>query len=506
MNRGEFSHWLLERIRGLNTILEKHQSHSAEPEVFLQDLVRFLARNGFCGVSASLSELPRPVSVQEGELKENRVSWPIAVQEHVLGKVVASPEEWLVHGDENFAGEALEILVEVADSVLYAAIRAQWKHSLVLEVRRDFLAPVLEDGIRMALARLRAHVPVQKVLVLYRDFGILSGGDSWAHLLYEDGMLVHSPASPHPELQKILGNQQGDFLKMPAKELLLEEGEGVMDLFLDSSTPGKPIGRLLVSLKPEAVNAFSHDMMEILGVGLEEILDGHRRDKLELLRHFPDEHCDRLLRSLPYEPEMLHPKLRDCGMLYADLDGFTTLSEKVFREPEQIAGLIETWARKMINIVYSHNGVYDKLVGDCVIGLFGPPWYEDPRREILAQLLACAREMIDATRSLPEEVPWIGGLLEKSGVPGLEVAIGLNFGPAFVGRMGADRSYTALSQTMNAAARLQGLAEGGEVIVPAWFEGQESISLQGFSVAERCASQVKGVERAIEYLRLYRNR
>ena len=61
------------------------------------------------------------------------------------------------------------------------------------------------------------------------------------------------------------------------------------------------------------------------------------------------------------------------------------LSETILKTPAKVAELVETWSRDAVDIVWQHGGVFDKMVGDCVIALFGPPFYDETPGERLAR-------------------------------------------------------------------------------------------------------------------------
>jgi len=111
----------------------------------------------------------------------------------------------------------------------------------------------------------------------------------------------------------------------------------------------------------------------------------------------------------------------------------------------------------MINVVNRHEGMVDKLMGDSVMALFGAPISlgDDPLRAI-----RCALEMQrEATRfNLAQEA---------KGLPVLPMGIGINTGPVVAGNIGSSTKmeYTVIGDEVNIAARMQGIAAPGEVLI-----------------------------------------
>ena len=137
---------------------------------------------------------------------------------------------------------------------------------------------------------------------------------------------------------------------------------------------------------------------------------------------------------------------REITVLFADIRGFTTLSEQL--NAAALRELLNRFFTPMTRVIFEHGGTIDKYVGDLIMAFWGAP-LDDPehRRNAVAAALAMQRE---ATR-LREE-------LAREGLPAIEIGVGLNSGPAAVGDMGSAyrRAYTALGDTVNLASRVEG--------------------------------------------------
>src|SRR5262249_19633639 len=155
--------------------------------------------------------------------------------------------------------------------------------------------------------------------------------------------------------------------------------------------------------------------------------------------------------------------------------------------PAAVAELVEIWSREAVNLIWKHGGVFDKMVGDCVIGLFGPPFYDVAAPERLAAAIRCAIEIRAMTTDLPNR-PEFRHLQEA----GLGVATGVNLAPLFGGQFGPNDNFTGFSSGMNNTARLQGCAGRDEILVM-----EEAIakldSKAGFTFGEERNAKVKNV-------------
>ena len=146
---------------------------------------------------------------------------------------------------------------------------------------------------------------------------------------------------------------------------------------------------------------------------------------------------------------------RTITVLFADLRGFTTLSEA--NPPEMVVGLLNRFFTLMSEVIFRHGGTLDKYIGDGVLALFGAP-YATERDAVKA-----VRAAIDMQRAVQQ----FNLELAAAGQPDIGVGIGINTGAAIVGFIGSDTrlDYTAIGDTVNTAARLEQRAKGGQILI-----------------------------------------
>ncbi|WP_426746452.1 adenylate/guanylate cyclase domain-containing protein [Myxococcus faecalis] len=188
--------------------------------------------------------------------------------------------------------------------------------------------------------------------------------------------------------------------------------------------------------------------------------------------------------------DLRQSRLAEVSCLFADIRGFTTISEN--ESPQEVVSMLNTFFTAMADVVFRYEGNLDKFIGDCVMAVWGPPLShpDDAARAVRAAL------------EMQEAVDQINRNRVAAGKAPIEVGIGINTGQAVVGYMGsAERhEFTAIGDTVNTASRLCGMAKSGEVLAS---ESTVRRSGAGFDVEELPAMQVKGKEKAVPTYRVH---
>jgi len=157
----------------------------------------------------------------------------------------------------------------------------------------------------------------------------------------------------------------------------------------------------------------------------------------------------RFCSSCGHELVVVGDQRRIATVLFADLVGFTALSEAL--DPEQVKALVDRCFERLAQDIEAFGGRVDKVVGDAIVALFGAPvaHEDDAERAVRAGLRM--QETID-------------GVAAEVGHP-VRMRVGINTGEVLVGSVRAGREYTAMGDVVNTASRLQAAAEPGTVLV-----------------------------------------
>jgi len=183
------------------------------------------------------------------------------------------------------------------------------------------------------------------------------------------------------------------------------------------------------------------------GVGYQYFVEG--REKRKMKRLFGQYVSKDVYEQLVANPELarLGGQRRQMTVLFSDIRGFTTVSEK--GQPEEIVQLLNEYFTRMVDIVFRHKGTLDKFVGDMVMALFGAP-LDDPDH---------AEHAVDAALEMIEELRRLNERWTAEGRPSLDIGIGVNTGPMIAGNIGSSAimSYTVIGDAVNLGSRLESL-------------------------------------------------
>ncbi|MCW8825100.1 MAG: adenylate/guanylate cyclase domain-containing protein, partial [Gammaproteobacteria bacterium] len=201
-----------------------------------------------------------------------------------------------------------------------------------------------------------------------------------------------------------------------------------------------------------------------------------------------------LVKRLIHEPGGLNLKgeKREITLLFSDIRGFTSISEKL--SPEMLGMLLNDYLGAMTNILFKEKGTLDKYIGDAVMAIYNAP-LDDPDHPILA-----VRTAITMQSTLKE----LNKRYQKQFNVDMRIGIGIHTGKAIVGNFGSPRrfNYTAMGDAVNLASRLEGQTKyyGVEIIIS---EGTLEGLGGAFMVRKLDKIRVKGKLEPVEIFQLF---
>jgi class 3 adenylate cyclase/tetratricopeptide (TPR) repeat protein len=180
-----------------------------------------------------------------------------------------------------------------------------------------------------------------------------------------------------------------------------------------------------------------------------------------------------------------HAERRLVSVLFADLVGFTTLSEH--RDPEEVRELLSGYFDRCRVLIDRYGGTVEKFIGDAVMAVWGTPVAREDDAE---RAVRAALSLTTAVSTLGQEV----------GMPELRVRAGVLTGSAAV-ELGGEGEGMVLGDTVNTASRLQSIAEPGTVLVD---DVTRRASEAAIAYEDAGTHQVKGREEGVHAWRALR--
>jgi adenylate cyclase len=378
-----------------------------------------------------------------------------------------------------------QVPVPDADQALEQALRASGvqraidQTSVVLpQHERDRLRLTLLLEISKALTRTKSVVEVLEKVVQF-TFRLLDV-DRVSILLHDErGELV-------PMIQRTrAGTEVASAVPLALAETAIAQKVAILsdndsNGMRDTATPsghvrsaacapligseGRVVGVLYVDSQTSSYRVTDEDLeflVAFAGIGavaIDNVRFAERIRQEALIRsNFERFFTPNLAAQIAAAPEAvrLGGERRKVAVLFSDIRGFTELAARM--APDEIARILIEYFNEMVECVFRHGGTLDKFIGDAIMAQWGAPLSAEDDAD---RALDSALDMMDALEGL--NARWRAeGRLE------LAVGIGINYGEAFAGYIGAEHrlEYTVIGDTVNTAYRISAWAEGGEVVV-----------------------------------------
>ena len=191
---------------------------------------------------------------------------------------------------------------------------------------------------------------------------------------------------------------------------------------------------------------------------LKESVDVAKEDRRVIKDMFARYLSNDIVQNLVNTPELVKPGggTKHATVFFADIRGYTSFSED--KTPEYIIEVLNDYFREAVEIVIKYGGYIDKFIGDCIMAAWGVPMVNEQEDAIKA--VTCAVEIQNLVKSSNRN--FFKGRAEH-----LAVGFGMHTGDLVAGNLGSSRrmDYTVIGDTVNLAARLEGVSGAGEIII-----------------------------------------
>jgi class 3 adenylate cyclase len=362
----------------------------------------------------------------------------VAAIEAIGGPGVQDVVDQLREIDQRYAAAGVEVLslynAGAFDRALDLHISAEHEISHELEDTLNALIATTEERIAQASAQLAdLHQFLLTGVVILSSIALLIALGLGAILSWS---LIRPVRKVDLALARIAGGDFDEHVEVPNRD---EFGRLTANL-------NKTTGRL----------AELYGELTTLNDNLEQQVEdqlGQIRRAEQLRRYLAPQIADAVLSG--DAPVTLESTRRNLTILYANIRGFTSMSERV--EPEELIDALNEYFAVMTDVVFRHGGTLDKYVGDGILAFFGDPI---PFEDHAERAVATALEMRSRLRGIRSK--WMERLHEE-----LNVGIGISTGYVTVGNIGSDTrtEYTVIGNHVNLASGLAESAGPNQILV-----------------------------------------
>ncbi|NSY37272.1 adenylate/guanylate cyclase domain-containing protein [Leisingera sp. ANG59] len=216
------------------------------------------------------------------------------------------------------------------------------------------------------------------------------------------------------------------------------------------------------------------------------------RERANLSRYFSPNVVEQLSQN---DEPLKQVRSENVAVLFIDIVGFTRLSAGM--DPRAVIDLLREFHGRMEREVFRHHGTLDKYLGDGLMATFGTPV---AGKQDATNALACAHAMrVSLARWNRDRA--------KQGKPEIRAGIGIHYGEALLGDIGANRlEYAVLGMTVNIAARLENLTRRlqASIVVSETMAAQVKVELAGLDLLDGAArhpdQEVRGLDQPMTVL------
>ena len=168
-----------------------------------------------------------------------------------------------------------------------------------------------------------------------------------------------------------------------------------------------------------------------------------RKYRKTLLKYLSPQLVETIMQDLNWAG--LRAEKRNLTVLFSDIRGFTSISEKL--PPEAVVATLNEHLNMAVSVIFKHQGTLDKFVGDCVMAFWGAPLAQPNHAELAAR---AALDMIEGLEKLNRK--W-----QSEGRPTLRIGVGINTGEMLFGNIGSEQrmDFTVIGDNVNLGSRLE---------------------------------------------------
>lgn len=349
------------------------------------------------------------------------------------------------------SAESIEAIFSQVENVIFQELRNIERVALLIDVHGSGELELYKAAARKVARNKEESLPRQEFSDLYQGDWI---SHSICNKVFQEKVAIKTQ------------NAQADQRFAEAKSILMKGIGGVLavPLWNDQQVVGvlyadATMGFDNLNLSQDQDLSFFSTIANLVAASVQRWLLTRRLQEQERIRqrleryHSPAVVQQLITLGAVEDSSVLTPIEADVSVLFADIVGFTALSEKL--RPEEIARLLNCFFEEMLKPLFAMGGTLDKFIGDCIMAFFGAP---EPQPDHADRAVKVAKAMLERLELLNKE--------RVLSYP-IQLRIAINSGRAVVGDVGSSQrvDYTVLGGTVNLASRLEAVCRPGDCVI-----------------------------------------
>ena len=389
---------------------------------------------------------------------------PIQNKDGVIGVIYVDsrirPDSLLQHDPELLATIADQAAVAIDNARLYEDLSKSFAELSAVKTQSDEILESIASGVVV--------LDTQDAIAQFNRAAEITFGLSASTLVGRNARILNTWLPGFSSLLDTYKNQPEPRMQMEIAGNHFIRGQIVLQItfFRIRDIGNNGVGTAVVL----------NDLTESRALVAENLAQVEKSERIA--RSFERYVAPHVVTALLKDPEavVLGGSRQRATMMFADIRGFTELSERLM--PEEVVEMLNRYLDPVVNVIFSNSGLLDKFYGDGIMAVFGAP---RPSDDDAQRAVTAAQQILEQVQSLNAQpgVTWP-----------LSVSIGLATGDVVAGHIGSERrlEYTVIGDAVNLASRLQAIAEPNQILSDeATYE-----RVKGRLTATRRVARIKG--------------
>ncbi|HNW34650.1 MAG TPA: hypothetical protein PKM25_06945 [Candidatus Ozemobacteraceae bacterium] len=298
--------------------------------------------------------------------------------------------------------DLLDTVAEELDSYFFSIQENRRKHRFILDIQHALSCSVPSVAVHKAAALLLRGIPCQELLIIHREED-RTPPDDVRYTLYREGQrLFESDTTPHPGISRIIRESpKNAFDAVPDLLAPLFPGNRFEAFKMPGTSGEEPLGVVIATPSEGAtLSIASRDRLQLFAEALRQRLADFNHDLHRLRRNFAPEIAAKLLDSRDYRNRFLVPRTAEIGRMAIEM--------RIESAEPSMVGLLHEWLCSAAERLFKNGAALEPSPAGSLIALFGPPFFEWSRTQLLEQMLSTASALNAAWQDISGKAEFSG--------------------------------------------------------------------------------------------------